>query len=83
MLLRCESLEPPMSQVGQSRRTTMFVMSGIAPIAAVMLQCHDRSKSAITGREQPQQTVVIRSPRRRGRAEGGRRHFEAKRLGGL
>src|SRR5215472_5064267 len=32
----------------QSRRTTMFAMSGLAPIAAVMLQCHDRSKSATT-----------------------------------
>jgi hypothetical protein len=24
----------------------IFAMSGLAPIAAVMLQCHDRSKSA-------------------------------------
>src|SRR5262245_1033845 len=34
---------------GQSRRTTMFAMSGLAPIAAMMLQCRDRSKSAISG----------------------------------
>src|SRR5262245_31571111 len=34
----------------QSRRTTMFAMSGLAPTAAVMLQCHDRSKSAMCGR---------------------------------
>jgi hypothetical protein len=26
--------------------TTTYAMSGLAPIAAVMLQCHDRSKSA-------------------------------------
>jgi hypothetical protein len=32
--------------LGQSRRTTMLAMSGLAPIAAVMLQCQDRSKSA-------------------------------------
>jgi hypothetical protein len=35
----------------------MFAMSGLAPIAAVMLQCHDRSKSAISGREQMQQNT--------------------------
>src|SRR5262245_53478165 len=36
---------PLCPRVGQSRRTTMFAMYGLAPIAAVM-QCHDRSKSA-------------------------------------
>src|SRR5262249_28939155 len=40
-------------------QTTMFAMSGLAPIAAVMPQCHDRSKSAITGREQSQQTRFL------------------------
>src|SRR5262249_49762869 len=34
----------------QSRRTTMFAMSGLTPIAAVMLQCRDRSRSAMCGR---------------------------------
>jgi hypothetical protein len=43
---------PHMSHMVQSRRTTMFAMSGTAPIAAVMLQCHDWSKSAINGHDQ-------------------------------
>src|SRR5262249_24528394 len=30
-----------MSVQGQSRRATTFAMSGVAPIAAVMLQCHE------------------------------------------
>src|SRR5258708_36149621 len=35
-----------MTAPSQSRPTTVFAMSGLAPIATVMLQCHDRSKSA-------------------------------------
>jgi hypothetical protein len=31
----------PMSQLDQSGRTTIFAMSGLAPIAAVMLQCRE------------------------------------------
>jgi len=45
-------------RLGQSRRTTMFAMSGLAPIAAMMLQCRDRSKSATSGCEQMQQASV-------------------------
>jgi hypothetical protein len=47
-LLRCESLETLMSQMGQSRRTTMFAMSGLAPIAAVMLQCRVPTADSFT-----------------------------------
>src|SRR5262249_52548499 len=37
-------------RLGSIASNTMFAMSGLASIASVMLQCHDRSKSAITGR---------------------------------
>jgi hypothetical protein len=55
MLLHCESLEPPRSQLGSiaSNHNVCDVRS--SPNATVMLQCHDRSKSAITGCEQSQQ----------------------------
>src|SRR5262245_34188835 len=54
-----QTCRPPRREAAAPRRTTMFVMSGLAPIAAVMLQCHDRSKSARTGREQSQQTAQL------------------------
>jgi hypothetical protein len=40
-------------------RTTLCAMSGLAPTAAVMLQCRDRSKSAKSCREQVQRTAVL------------------------
>ena len=47
MLLRCESLEPPMSQLGQSRRFgDVCDMSALPPTTAVMMQCRERQKSA-------------------------------------
>jgi hypothetical protein len=47
MLLRCESLEPRMSQRGQSRRfRDVSDMSALPPITAVMMQCGERQKSA-------------------------------------
>ena len=47
MLLRCESLEPPMSQLGQSRRFgDVCDMSALPPTTAVMMQCRERQKGA-------------------------------------
>jgi hypothetical protein len=48
MLLRCESLEPPMSQLGQTRPSRAIGdMSPIPPITAVVLQRHERQKRAM------------------------------------
>jgi hypothetical protein len=73
---------PLMSLQGQSRRTTMFAMSGLAPISAMLLQCHDRSKSAKTGREQSQQRQRL-FDHLVGAGEQRVRHGEAERFGGL
>jgi hypothetical protein len=49
MLLRCESLEQRMSLVGQSRRFgDVCDMSALPPTTAVMMQCRERQKRAIT-----------------------------------
>jgi hypothetical protein len=62
----------------------MFAMSDLAPIAAVMLQCRDRSKSATTGPEQMQHRGAAWKVRLFdhlvGAAEQHRRDFEAERL---
>jgi hypothetical protein len=66
---------------GQSRRTTLCAMFGLAPTAAVMLQCRDRSKSATSGHEQMQQRRLVDHL-----VGGGEQHWwhsEAKRLGSL
>ena len=50
MLLRCKSLEPPMSQMGHERpKGHVRVESAVPPIADVMLQCREWSRCARNG----------------------------------
>jgi hypothetical protein len=63
MLLRCESLEPPMSQLGQTRPSRAIGdMSPIPPLTAVMLQRNERQKRAMSGREHLQQNCTYKTP---------------------
>jgi hypothetical protein len=83
MLLRCERLKPPMSQLGSN--SVVPVMSAARPLfprnrtsirdLAMSHSCHNRTNA-------PQQTAdhSITSSCER---EQRRRHFEAERLGGL
>src|SRR5258708_17333542 len=66
-----------MTAPSQSRPTTMFAMSGLAPIATVMLQCHDRSKSANRRHQACLFDHLV------GAGEERRWHSNAKRLGGF
>jgi len=79
--LHCGILSRLESGRGQPRRTTMFAMSGLAPIAAVMLQCHDRSKSA--NKRHMRRNKSRSLDHLVGAAEQWQRNGEAERLSGL
>jgi hypothetical protein len=56
MLLRCESLEPPMSQKGHERRiSAVRNISALPPRADVGADIVEQPVSATSGREQMQQ----------------------------
>jgi hypothetical protein len=89
MLLRCESLEPPMSlngmvKGGKAQNKQMF--SALPSVADRCSDILDRQPRANNGRERVQQWMA---PEGRlldnlvGASEQHRRHTEAKRLGGL
>jgi hypothetical protein len=59
MLLRCESLEPPMSLWGHSRRfRDVRGTSALPPILTVTADIPDRQLGAMSGGEQPQQAAT-------------------------
>ena len=74
-----------MSELGQSRRFgDVCDMSALPPTTAVMMQCRERQKGAITSREQMQQRCRSKLfDHLVGAREHRRRHVQSERLGSL
>jgi len=58
MLLHCDSLEPPMSPLGQTQTFHVGSMSALSPISSHRSARQEGPLSAKTGREQMQQHAV-------------------------